>query len=415
MTSTAIDTPDLIDRLAGVAAGSTLHALRRTRDKVADSTQGAFDAVFDPALPGLTLPERLAVATLAAQLTPSPAWAAYYADRLRQQDAALADALQGDAAPDPAGKPALSKRLRAILTFTQALIVKPVEAGKPALETLRAAGLDTPSVVTLAQLIAFLSYQLRVAATVAALGAAGAPAAGDGAASTGDSATTGAASTAGAASAASGSAASAAAAAAPRPADGPALHINGYTDRALTWHAWLDVVALEEASEEQLAVLKEAHPKALTSDYYLLLVHQPAVLRQRQIAFNAIMYAPGGLNRGERELAATAVSRVNGCVYCASVHAERFEQLAKRSDVIVDLFTDAAAPKATGRDRAIVDYATKLTLRPADVGAGDIQALRAAGFDELGILDLSHVIAVFAWANRLMLNLGAPDPVEPSA
>ncbi|ALM86704.1 alkylhydroperoxidase [Bordetella sp. N] len=191
--------------------------------------------------------------------------------------------------------------------------------------------------------------------------------------------------------------------------DRPALHINGYTDRALTWHAWLDVVALEHATEEQLAVLKEAHPKALTSDYYLLLVHQPEVLRQRQIAFNAIMYAPGGLSRAERELAATAVSRANGCVYCASVHAERFEQLAKRSDVIVDLFTDAAAPEATGRDRAIIDYATRLTLAPADVGAADIQGLRAAGFDDLGILDLSHVIAVFAWANRLMLNLGAPD------
>ncbi|WP_082621329.1 CMD domain protein [Bordetella sp. N] len=393
MTTVPTDTQDLIDLLAGVNAGTDLHTLRRTRDKVADSTQGAYAAVFDPALSGLTLPERLAVATLAAQLTPAPAWASYYLDALRQQDAALADTLANadrDARDQANGRPALSKRLRAILTFTQALVVKPVDAGKPALETLRAAGLDTPAIVTLAQLIAFLSYQLRVAATVNALDAAGARASVD-----------------------QDAAAAAGTSVPARPSapitDRPALHINGYTDRALTWHAWLDVVALEHATEEQLAVLKEAHPKALTSDYYLLLVHQPEVLRQRQIAFNAIMYAPGGLSRAERELAATAVSRANGCVYCASVHAERFEQLAKRSDVIVDLFTDAAAPEATGRDRAIIDYATRLTLAPADVGAADIQGLRAAGFDDLGILDLSHVIAVFAWANRLMLNLGAPD------
>ncbi|MFP3561826.1 peroxidase-related enzyme, partial [Paraburkholderia sp. SIMBA_049] len=82
------------------------------------------------------------------------------------------------------------------------------------------------------------------------------------------------------------------------------------------------------ATPDQLAVLEASHPHAKTSDYYLLLVHLPEILRQRSGVFNAIMYGPGGLSRAERELASTAVSRVNGCVYCASVHAQRFTQLA---------------------------------------------------------------------------------------
>ncbi len=187
------------------------------------------------------------------------------------------------------------------------------------------------------------------------------------------------------------------------------LLINGYTDRALTWRAWLEIVDPAHATPEQLEVLKGSHPKAMTSDYYLLLVHHPEILRQRQIAFNAIMYAPGGLSRAERELAAAVVSRANGCVYCASVHAERFEQLAKRNDVIAQVFTDPDTAGTTPREVAIVQATLALTRAPADVDARTLAPLRTQGLSDLEILDLVHVVAVFAWANRLMLNLGAPQ------
>src|SRR5690606_25871148 len=94
--------------------------------------------------------------------------------------------------------------------------------------------------------------------------------------------------------------------------------IEGFTNATLDWKAWLDVVDVNAATADQIAVLEESHPKAKVSDYYLLLVHQPEILRQRSAAFNAIMYAPGGLSRAERELASAVVSRINGCVFCAS-------------------------------------------------------------------------------------------------
>ncbi|PHY07925.1 MAG: alkylhydroperoxidase [Alcaligenaceae bacterium] len=186
------------------------------------------------------------------------------------------------------------------------------------------------------------------------------------------------------------------------------IEIKGFTNATLGWKAWLDVVSLESATPEQLAVLEESHPKAKVSDYYLFLVHQPEVLKQRSIAFNSIMYAPGGMPRAERELGATVVSRVNGCVYCASVHAQRFEQLAKRTDAIIEVFNDPHTAGTSERERAIVRFSLALTRTPDAVSSIDIQALKDVGLTELEILDLMHSVAIFAWANRLMLNLGEP-------
>lgn len=186
---------------------------------------------------------------------------------------------------------------------------------------------------------------------------------------------------------------------------------HAFTFDTLGWRAWLDTVPLADATPEQRAVLDASHPHAKTSDYYLLLVHLPDILRQRSGVFNAIMYGPGGLPRAERELASTAVSRVNGCVYCASVHAQRFAQLAKRTDAIEQVFDDPATAGTTAREQAIVRFAIALTDAPDAVGADEIAALEAAGLTHEEMLDLSHAVAIFAWANRLMLTLG--EPVTP--
>lgn len=191
------------------------------------------------------------------------------------------------------------------------------------------------------------------------------------------------------------------------------IRSHGFTNESLDWDAWLDVVELDKATPEQVAVLEESHPKAKTSDYYLFLVHQPEILRQRSAAFNAIMYAPGGMPRAERELSTTVVSRINGCVYCASVHAQRFEQLAKRNDVIREVFDEPRAAGTTDREKAISQFSIALTEKPGDVRPEQLQALRDAGLTDAEILDLIHSIAIFAWANRLMLNLG--EPVFPEA
>jgi len=191
------------------------------------------------------------------------------------------------------------------------------------------------------------------------------------------------------------------------------IRIKGFTNETLDWKAWLDVVNIDEATPEQIEILEESHPKAKVSDYYLFLAHQPEILRQRSAAFNAIMYAPGGMPRAERELSTAVVSRINGCVYCASVHAQRFEQLAKRTDAIKQVFEEPRTAGTTAREQAIVQFSIELTERPDNISAQSIQALKDVGLTEAEILDLIHSVAIFAWANRLMLNLG--EPVFPSA
>ncbi|MBP6894599.1 MAG: peroxidase-related enzyme [Pseudacidovorax sp.] len=376
--------PDLIDSLVPLADGAPLHAVRHQRDKVVTATQGSHARLFDPALPGLSLADRL----LAAYEIARRAGVTVLADHYRTQLLALGTPTAAQqAALDGQVVPADDARLAEILRFSIALADKPVEGDQVALLRLPAAGIDTPAVVALAQLIAYVSYQVRVLAGLQALAAAGdaqaaAPTAQEDAAPFVHPANL------------------------PKP--GEPVRINGFTSETLGWKAWLPVLDLANATPEQTAVLESSHPKAKTSDYYLLLVQQPAILQERSTVFNAIMYAPGGLSRAERELASAVVSRINGCVYCASVHAQRFEQLAKRNDVIAQVFHEPQGAGTNARERAIVQASITLTATPAAFGADDIAPLRAAGLSDLEILDLIHAIAIFAWANRLMLNLGEP-------
>ncbi|WP_316149364.1 peroxidase-related enzyme [Cupriavidus sp. BIC8F] len=376
MTQANAAATDVVDQVAGLAAGSAIHTLRHARDKVVASTQGSYKGLFDPALPGLTLAERLLVALYAARLAGAADLVAHYRARLQAIEADVAlITLAGQGNPDTLA----DARLRAILAFTRTLSERPVEGDQAALKTLPAAGLATPDVVTLAQLIAFLSYQVRLVAGLKAMQALGA----------GAPATTAVPATAGAL------------------LQNP-IRAHGFTNEVLDWKAWLDVVSVDSATPEQVAVLEESHPKAKVSDYYLFLVHQPEILRQRSTAFNAIMYAPGGMSRAERELASTVVSRINGCVYCASVHAQRFEQLAKRNEVIRQVFDDPHSAGTTAREQAIAKFSIELTEQPSEVTAEQLKPLREAGVTDAEILDLIHSVAIFAWANRLMLNLGEP-------
>lgn len=382
-------TDDLIDTLVPLPAGHVVHAVRHQRDKVVAATQGSDHALFDPGLARPALAERLLVAHHIARWAGSPALQAHYRARLlalpalsAAQQAALD---KGDATPsdDP--------RLQAMLAFARTLTERPVAGDRAALLTLPAAGLATDEVVLIAQLIAYVAYQLRVVAGLQAMAANAVlvdtpapPAAPE----------------------------------APfvhpahLPKPGEPLRVNGFTSETLEWKAWLPVLDLAVATPAQLAVLESSHPKAKVSDYYRLLAHQPKVLEERSIVFNAIMYAPGGLSRAERELASTVVSRINGCVYCAAVHAQRFEQLAKRNDVIHQVFTDPHTAGTNARERAIVQVAIELTRSPASFGAPHLRGVQDAGLSALEVLDLLHAVAIFAWANRLMLNLG--EPVFPA-
>lgn len=193
----------------------------------------------------------------------------------------------------------------------------------------------------------------------------------------------------------------------------PVIRRNGFTNETLDWASWLRPVDVAGATPLQLQVLDESHPQSRRSAYYLTLAHQPLMLRHRSAAYNAIMYAPGGLPRAERELGAMVVSVTNGCVYCTSVHAQRYAQLARRTDTVEQVFDDPSTAGSSERERAIARFAQAVTLRPQRLGPEDIASLRAVGMNDEQVIDLLHATAIFGWANRLMHNLG--EPVAPAA
>lgn len=183
-------------------------------------------------------------------------------------------------------------------------------------------------------------------------------------------------------------------------------HDFGFTIDTLGWKAWAPVLELERATPDEIQVLEESHPQAKTSPYYLLLVQEAEVLRQRSKLFNTIMYGPRGAARADRELAATAESRVNGCPYCASVHAQRFVQMKGDRDLMLRLLAEGVETEMPARQRAIVDYAVKLGATPSAATRSDIERLRGHGLSDAEILDITLSVAMFANANRLMQTLG---------
>ena len=186
--------------------------------------------------------------------------------------------------------------------------------------------------------------------------------------------------------------------------------IHDFTTTVPFWRPRVTPIDLEDATEAQRDALKVTPSNTKVSEYVLVLARDAETLRERTPLFNAIMYNRGGLSRAERELGATGASVVNRCVYCAAVHASRYNTLAKNETVMARIFADGADADLDTRQSAILQFAMKLSQTPPDVTQDDMETLREAGLERDEILDLILSASLFGWANRLMHTLG--DPVE---
>lgn len=180
-----------------------------------------------------------------------------------------------------------------------------------------------------------------------------------------------------------------------------------FTRAQLDWQPWIDPVPEAELTERQYGGLTDkARAK---SAYFRLLARDPDVLGARTRTDKDIFYNTAeGLPRAERELSAAAVSRFNGCIYCASVHARFAATYSKRDAEVDKLLADGVGIELGERWNAVVAAAVALTATPSRFGMAEIRRLRDAGLDDLDIADVIHSASFFNWANRLMLSLGEP-------
>ncbi|WNJ91500.1 peroxidase-related enzyme [Bosea sp. 685] len=187
--------------------------------------------------------------------------------------------------------------------------------------------------------------------------------------------------------------------------------VHAFTSTVPVWSPYVTPVDLASATPEQMAAMQVTPSNKGVSKYVLTLAHDPESLAVRSPLFNLIMYGKDGLSSAERELGAVGASVVNRCIYCAAVHASRFNGLTKRPDVIEAIFKDELDARIEPREQAIFDFSARLSTTPSQLTQGDADALRKAGLDELEMLDLVLSSAIFGWANRLMHTLG--EPLEP--
>jgi alkylhydroperoxidase domain protein len=178
-----------------------------------------------------------------------------------------------------------------------------------------------------------------------------------------------------------------------------------FTQAQLRWLPWLEPLQASELTERQRAGLVDA--SRAKSPYFMLLARDPDILGARTRTDKDIFHNPeAGLPRAERELSATATSRFNGCIYCASVHARFASHFSQRTEEVQRLLDEGTGAQIDVRWDAIVAASVALSSTPIAFGAEHVERLRAAGLDDLAIADVVHGAAFFNWANRLMLSLG---------
>jgi len=159
MDASVLPEDDVIARLAGVAPGGAVAAALAGRADILAMTREAAAASLTPQEPGgLSHGERAALAVRIARLHREDDLAAHYAELVARAGATGATA----ALADPAFKGEGDTRLAALLAYADLVTLAPKDAVAGDIEKLKAAGLGDADVVRLAELVAFLAYQIRV-------------------------------------------------------------------------------------------------------------------------------------------------------------------------------------------------------------------------------------------------------------
>ena len=117
--------------------------------------------------------------------------------------------------------------------------------------------------------------------------------------------------------------------------------------------------------------------------------------------YNDLMLGNSGLSKLEREMIAVAVSSQNRCYYCLTAHGAAVRQYSGNPLLGEQIVMNYRVARLNKRQRAMLDFAVKLTASPGSVEEGDRERLRRAGFTDRDIWDISSVTGFFNMSNRI--------------
>ena len=146
-----------------------------------------------------------------------------------------------------------------------------------------------------------------------------------------------------------------------------------------------------------------------TPNVFLAYGYKPEHFRAFFHYYETLMKGPSGLSRAEREMIVVAVSRINACTYCTVAHGAALRILSKDPHLADQISANYRMANLTPRQRAMLDFAVKVTERSGEIDQADFEGLRAQGFTDSDIWDIGAVAAFFNLSNR-MANLADMKP-----
>lgn len=142
---------------------------------------------------------------------------------------------------------------------------------------------------------------------------------------------------------------------------------------------------------------------------FLVLAHRPDEWRAFFAYHDALMEKDGGLTKAEREMIVVATSGANSCLYCVVAHGAILRIRAKKPRVADQVAVNYRKAEITPRQKAMLDFAMKVSQQSHAIGDEDIAAVKAHGFSGEDVWDIGAIASFFAMSNRLA-NLASMRP-----
>jgi len=144
---------------------------------------------------------------------------------------------------------------------------------------------------------------------------------------------------------------------------------------------------------------------------FLALAHRPDELRAFLAYHDALLLKDGALSKGEREMIIVATSGANNCLYCVVAHGAILRVYEKKPLIADQVAVNHRKADITPRQKAMLDFALKVTRASHEIGEADFESLRAHGFNDEDIWDIAGISAFFGLSNRManVINLRPND------
>ena len=164
---------------------------------------------------------------------------------------------------------------------------------------------------------------------------------------------------------------------------------------------------LPEDIRETILDLQEK--SGFVPNVFLALANRPDEFRAFFAYHDALMEKEGGLTKGEREMIVVATSAHNQCIYCVVAHGAILRIREKNPQLADQIASNYRKADITPRQKAMLDFALKVSKSSHEISNADIENMRELGFSNDDIWDIGAISALFALSNR-MANLTSMRP-----